>query len=409
MRQIMTGFILLLLATTATARLQIDITGGTTGGAPIAIVPFGTSGGVPEDVAAIIRADLARTGQFAPLAPNQLPAQPSRGTDIQFPQWRGLGTDHMVVGEVVPAPNGGFTVRFQLFDVLRSTQMTGYAYNISSARDLRTAAHQASDAIYEKLTGIKGVFSTRIVYVTSSGDTPQGRNYQLMLADSDGYNEQTVLNSKKPLMSPVWSYDGKQIAYVSFEGNNSEIFIQNLALGNREKIASFNGINSAPAFSPDGKKLALTLSKDGNPEIYLLDLANRSNLQRITNSFAIDTEPTFAPDGRSLVFTSDRSGKPQIYRQQLGSDYRALGQPERVTFEGDYNSRARFSPDGKKLTLVHRYRGQFRIALLTLADNSLRVLTESSLDESPSFAANGTMIIFATEEGGAWDSSGDSD
>ncbi|QEP43149.1 Tol-Pal system beta propeller repeat protein TolB [Ectothiorhodospiraceae bacterium BW-2] len=391
------GVLLLLLTANLEARLQIEITAGVESAVPIAIVPFAATEALPEDIAAIISNDLARSGQFAPLAAAKLPARPSEGSDIEFEQWRTLGVDHIVVGQVSRGGEG-YTVRFQLFDLHRGRQLTGYALPVGSASGLRQAAHQVSDLVYEQLTGIKGVFNTHIIYVTSH-DGAKGRVFELKLADSDGFNEKTILTSSQPLLSPAWSPDGKQIAYVSFEGKRSEVYLQDVARGSREKIAAFEGLNSAPTFSPDGRKLALTLSKDGNAEIYLLDIATKQ-LQRLTRSYAIDTEPAFSPDGRTLVFTSDRGGQPQIYRLRLDGSYRVMGRPERLTFEGSYNASAVFAPDGKQLALVHRYRESFRIALLDIESYALRILTDSSLDESPAFAANGTMIIYATEEGG---------
>jgi TolB protein len=284
-------------------------------------------------------------------------------------------------------------VRFQLFDVYRGEQITGYSIP-TTARDLRATAHQIADIVYETLTGQPGAFATRIAYVTSQRDTDGGERVVLEVADADGYDPQTIVSSTEPLMSPAWSPDGRRIAYVSFEKRQPSVWVQEVFTGRREKIASFKGINGAPAWSPDGRQLALTLSKDGNPDIYVMDLARRS-LRRITDHWAIDTEPAWSPDGRHLVFTSDRGGAPQIYRVAAGG-----GSAERVTFEGGYNARPSYSPDGRQLAVVTRVNGRYRIAVIELQTGAMRVLSDGSLDESPSFAPNGSMIIYATREQG---------
>ncbi len=378
----------------AHAVLTIKITRGIEGALPIAVVPFAWEGGgagAPLDVAAVVAADLRRTGRFAPLPERDLPGRPSDGSQVDFRDWRRLGTENLVVGRLKARPNGDYQVQFQLFDVFRGVQLTGYSIP-SSARNLRTTAHQISDIIYEKLTGDRGAFATRIAYVTQSVGAGGKKRYALEVADSDGYDPKSVLDSAHPILSPAWSPDGKKLAYVSFESGQSAIYVQNLATGTRERVAAFSGINGAPAWSPNGKRLAMSLSRDGNPEIYILDLASR-RLQRLTYNAAIDTEPAWSPDGRSLVFTSDRGGRPQIYRISATG-----GKAKRLTFEGSYNARASFSPDGSRLTLVHGDQGAYRIGLLDLETNSLRVLSDARLDESPSFAPNGTMIIYATKD-----------
>ena len=260
-------------------------------------------------------------------------------------------------------------------------------------KDLRKAGHQISDAIYEKLIGKRGAFDTRVAYITTQ-QKGQDKRYTLRVADSDGHNEKTIFESASPLMSPAWSPDGKRLAYVSFEGRRAGVYIQEVVTGQRERISARPGINGAPAWSPDGKKLALTLSEPGNPEIHVLDL-NTRQLRRLTNNRAIDTDPVWMPDGQSLVFTSDRSGLPQLYRISLFG-----GRAERLSFEGDYNSDADVSADGGKLTMVQGSQGRFRIAVLDLRSGLSRVLTNGRLDESPSFAPNGSMVIYATEDRG---------
>lgn len=387
---------LMLLAVTAEARLTIEISEGVEGAMPIAIVPFGGMGAGRDrpEVAEIVAADLARSGRFAPLDAAKLPDRPHNGKTINFAAWRAAGVENVVVGQVQQEAADKLLVEFQLFDVVRGVQLTGYSIPTTPAR-LRRVAHQISDIVYEKLTGQRGAFNTHVAYVTVEKDGSQERRFRLAVADADGYGEQVILTSKQPLMSPAWSVDGNSLAYVSFEAGRSVVYMQDIASGKREALASFNGLNSAPSWSPDGRHLALTLSRDGNPEIYILDLRSRA-LSRVTNSASIDTEPAWAPDGRSLVFTSDRGGKPQIYRVEL-NNYRPTGRPQRVSFEGLYNARASFSPDGSKLVMINGEGNQFRIAVMELKTGMVRVLTDSRFDESPSFAPNGSMIIYATE------------
>ncbi len=376
------------------ALLTIEITQGAETGTPIAVVPFGwdaSKAALPHDVAAVVDADLARSGRFLTIAKKDFLAAPHHDRDVTFKDWRLLKAEALVIGNIVPAANGKVEVQFRLYDVFREKQLTGYSYAVEPAA-LRRLAHQIADVIHEKLTGEPGAFNTRIAYVTKE-TTPRAGNgvYKLQVADSDGFNAQTVVQTTEPLLSPAWSPDGRQLAYVSFEDKRSKVYLQNIADGKRELVAEHRGINSAPAFSPDGKRLALTLSREGNPEIFVLDIATRA-LKRLTRNPAIDTEPAWSPDGRHLIFTSDRAGKPQIYRMSADG-----GDAERLTFEGDYNARASYSPDGKMLTLVSRQEGLYHIATLRLDTRALQVLTDTSLDESPSFAPNGRLIIYATE------------
>ncbi len=396
-------FLLLLgvaLTYPAHGALTIEVTGGTEGAQPIAIVPFGWdgSGALPTDVAAIVAADLHRSGAFAPLPEGDLISQPHEGPQINFADWRVLGSPNIVVGKVRPSGNG-YMVQFQLFDVFKGTQITGYSI-ASTTRELRRTAHQISDLIYETLTGQPGAFATRIAYVTETQANAKSR-YSLYVADADGYNPIPILHSPAPLMSPSWSPDGKRLAYVSFERRRSEIYIHDIATRQRDLVASSQGLNSAPTWSPDGQRMALVLSKDGNPEIYILNIKNKT-LQRITNNPAIDTEPGWTPDGARLVFTSDRGGKPQIYQVAVSGNGGANGtgsKPQRLTFEGDYNAHGVVSPDGRSLVMVHGQGDRFRIAVQNLSSNDLRILTDTRLDESPSFAPNGAIIVYATEVG----------
>ena len=382
-------------ASAAHAVIKIRITKSIEAKVPIAIVPFGWQhggGSLPVDVAAIVAGDLARSGLFEPIPFESLPSKPVRHDEINFKDWRLLGTGSLVIGNVTPSVDGGYVVEFQLYDVLRSKQVVGFQLT-AGEEAMRRVAHQIADQIFEQLTGVPGVFDTRVAYVTEvAGDGGEAR-YALAVADVDGHNEHVILDSTQPVMSPSWSPDSKKLAYVSFESKRSRIFIQDIATGERESVASFPGINGAPAFSPDGSRLAMTLSKDGNPEIYVMDLGT-GRFRRITENPAIDTEPSWSPDGQSLAFTSDRGGKPQIYRVAATG-----GRPERLTFEGSYNARPIYSPDAAKLALVHRDDGRYRIGLLDLENGALQVLTESELDESPSFAPNGRMILYATADG----------
>ena len=382
-------------ASAAHAVIKIRITKSIEAKVPIAIVPFGWQHGgepLPADVAAIVADDLARSGLFEPIPFESLPSKPVRHDEINFKDWRLLGPGSLVIGNVTPAVDGGYVVEFQLYDVLRSKQVVGFQLT-AGEQAMRRVAHRIADQIFEHLTGVPGAFDTRIAYVTEVAGADGEARYALAVADVDGHNEQVILDSPQPVMSPSWSPDGKRLAYVSFESGRPRIFIQDVASGERDSVASFPGINGAPAFSPDGRHLAMTLSKDGNPEIYVMDLRT-TRLRRITRNAAIDTEPSWSPDGRSLAFTSDRGGKPQIYRVVVEG-----GRPERLTFEGSYNARPVYSPDGAKLALVHRDDGRYRIGLLDLENGALRVLTDSDLDESPSFAPNGRMILYATSDG----------
>ncbi len=391
--------ILLMLpwAFAARADLVIEITQGAEGALPIAVVPFGWTGtgaGAPKyDLGEIVAADLARSGRFKPLSADQMLSKPHRGTDVDFRDWRALRMENLVVGELSPNGVGGYLARFQLFDVYRGEQIAGYSI-ATTARDLRAAAHHIADIIYETLTGERGAFSTRIAYVIAHRQKDGSERLELQVADADGFNPQTILASDEPILSPAWSPDGKKLAYVSFERRKPSVWVQDVLTGRRERVSAFKGINGAPAWSPDGRYLALALSKDGNPDIFVMDLLNKQ-LRPVTRHWAIDTEPAWSPDGQHIVFTSDRGGAPQIYRVAAGG-----GSAERLSFDGGYNARASYSPDGKSLTLVTRVDGQYRIGVMDLKTRGIQALSDGRLDESPSFAPNGSMIIYATRAKG---------
>ncbi len=384
----------MLLPAMAKAELVIEITGGAEAAIPVAVVPFawGGSGSPPEDVARIITENLTRTGQFQALPRSEFIESPTQQSEVRFANWRALGVDNLIVGQVEP-DGDRFRVRFELLDVFTGSRMTGRSFRVG--RDaLRTVSHVISDEIYETLLDRPGAFNTRIAYVAMQ-DRGGERQWRLIIADADSHDPQTILTSSEPLMSPAWSPDGSKLAYVSFESRRSEIYIQNIASGERERIAGGDGINSSPAWSPDGRRLAVALSRGGQTDIYVVDVAS-GDMRRLTDHHSIDTEPTWAPDGRMIYFTSDRAGNPQIFR--IGANG---GTPQRVTFEGSYNASPTISPDGRRMAMVHRTDAGFRIAVKELNDNgSVRVISRGSQDESPSFAPNGAMVLYATRANG---------
>ncbi|MFT5116920.1 MAG: TolB protein [Kiritimatiellia bacterium] len=375
------------------AELTIRITKGVDNPTVISVVPFHYTGQeqLSENVASIISNDLRRSGQFSSLDAGNMLSFPSLPEHVVFRDWRLVGSEYLLIGHITPQ-NSGYQLVFSLFDVVSQKTVLFNQPIVTDADGLRDMAHHVSDVVYETLTGIRGAFSTDMIYVEQQKSLNQ---YRLMRADIDGARPQVLLKSSEPLLSPSWSPDGKSVVYVSFETNRPAIFMQNLLTGKREQLTNFKGLNSAPAWSPDGKKLALVLSKDGNPEIYTLDLQTRK-FARITNHFGIDTEPTWTANGENIIFTSNRGGKPQIYLASVREGY-----PQRLTFEGDYNARARLTPDGKSIVMVHRNKGVFHIATQELTTGKVRVLTtETNLDESPSIAPNGASLIYATKSKG---------
>jgi len=379
----------------AHAQLEIEITGYGDTRTPVAVVPFGWQGNdgeAPFDVSALIGADLHRSGRFDPIDRDSMLQQPTEGVDVDFDDWSVLGVEAVIIGSIEQTGENAYKVQFRLFDVYRREQLLGYSMPASRGT-MRRVAHRAADMIYEKLTGIPGVFGTKVTYVTAKGEGPS-RIFTLIVSDVDGENEHVIMESGDPIMSPAWSPDSRRLAYVSFEGNASTIFVQTLRTGNRIKVSSRPGINGSPAFSPDGRKLVMTLGGlDGNLDINVLDLSTRE-VTRLTSNVAIDTEGTWSPDGKTIFFTSDRSGGPQVYKVSASG-----GTPERVTFEGSYNARPRLSPNGEKLALVHLDRGNYRIAVLDLINGELLVLSAGRQDESPSFAPNSDSLIYATRQG----------
>lgn len=380
------------LITQAHAVLTIEITSGSEGAQPIAIVPFKWIGkGVrPASLQNIIAADLQRSGQFSPLPDKDLISQPHKGADVNYKTWRALNIGYLVVGNIQALADESYQVQFQLLDVFKGRQLAGYSIR-SLNSGLRRTAHHISDIIYKTITGEEGAFNTHISYITVTRDDKNKKRYQLAIADADGYNEKIIYSSSQPLMSPSWSPDGTRLAYVSFLSGRPEIYVQNIFSAKKEKLASFKGLNNAPRWSPDGRYLALTLSKDGNPEIYVMNVNSRK-LTRITRSYAIDTEPEWLPNSDGLIFTSDRGGSPQLYEIKLNRD-RPVNRAKRITFEGDYNARSSVSSDGKYIAMVHRTQGKFRIAVLEKDTQHFRVLTDGTLDESPSFAQIGRAHV----------------
>jgi len=384
---------LMLSSVASASELVIEITSGVDNPVPVAVVPFAWAGNkaLPEDVANVVESDLERSGQFKALKRAAMLSFPSTEETVYYRDWRYLGTEYLVIGQVLPTEKG-FRVEYQLFDINKQKVMKSGAF-VGGRKDLRALSHGVSDAIYEALTGLRGAFRTRVAYVAADKKVNPSY-YQLLVADADGHNPKEILKSSQPIMSPSWSRDATKIAYVSFESNRPAIYIQNVLTRERQKIKSFKGLNGAPAWSPDGKKLALVLSKDGNAEIYVLNLET-GKLQRITKHYGIDTEPSWTVDGKSIIFTSDRGGKPQIYQVELATKW-----VERLTFEGDYNARGSLTYDGRFLVLVSRHDDRFHIAVQDLQRGTMSTLTQSTLDESPSVAPNGSMVLYATESNG---------
>ena len=387
--------LLLGFATAAAAQLSIEVTGAGAQRIPIAVAPFAGEGALAASGAAgaqtitgIIRADLERSGLFRTLEVPVLNPPLTEAAPVNFAEWRARLADAVVLGSVAARTDGRFEVRFKLFDAVKGADLSGVAYTLSREQ-MRLTAHRIADFVYEKLTGERGVFSTRIAFVVK-----RGNRYELQIADADGAGEETALASFELIISPAWSPDGRRLAYVSFEAKKPVVYVHSLADGKRQVTANFKGSNSAPAWSPDGQRLAVSLSRDGGSQIYTIN-PDGSNVRRLAQSGGIDTEPVYAPDGRTLYFTSDRGGSPQIYRMPANG-----GEAQRVTFDGSYNVSPRISPDGRTLAFITRTNGKFQVATMDLATRQVQILTDSDKDESPSFAPNGRTILLATVNAG---------
>jgi len=368
------------------AQFRVEVTGVGLTQLPIAIAPFRGDAEAPQKIAAIVQADLERSGQFRAVDAAGAPLDETSRPDVS--PWRQKGADSLAVGSVSRLADGRYDVRYRLWDVVRGQDLGGQSFVVTSG-DLRLAAHRIADAIYEKLTGEKGVFSTRIAYVTKAGN-----RFNLWVADADGENAQSALASPEPIISPAWSANGGQLAYVSFESRKPVVYVHDVASGRRRLIANFRGSNSAPAWSPDGRTLAVTLTRDGGSQLYTIS-AEGGEPRRLTQSSSIDTEPLYSADGRTIYFVSDRGGAPQIYRMPSTG-----GDPQRVTFTGSYNISPALSPDGRWLAYISRISGAFKLQVMELASGNVQSVTDSTADESPSFAPNSRLIVYATRQGG---------
>ncbi|WJG08106.1 Tol-Pal system beta propeller repeat protein TolB [Aliiglaciecola sp. LCG003] len=409
--RVLASCMLLSFSAVSSASLEIYITEGVNFARPVGIVPFHLSPGtvLPSSIHEVVAADLTRSGKFFAIAQDKLPQAPNSDADMDYGRWVEAGAEAVLIGHIEQQGTDQFKVSLQLVDVLRGQITGGRTQALSdgklvASRDhildewnmvirgdqFRQYAHRISDIVYEKLTGEKGAFLTQIAYVIVRDAATESKPFQLVVADYDGENETVLLRSNEPLMSPTWSPNGRQLAYVSFEQKKPQIYIQDIYTSSRTLVTDFPGINGAPAFSPDGKQLAMVLSKDGNPEIYIMDIASKQ-LRQITRNRAIDTEPSWSPDGKHLIFSSERGGKPQIYRVNLAS-----GKTRRVTFEGDMNLGGTYTPDGSQMVMVNRTRGNYHISKQGIDSGNMLVLTKTFLDESPSIAPNGSMIIYST-------------
>ncbi len=377
------GLWLLAHATLSMATLNIEIIGAGEHQIPIAIVPFGGDDKLAQSINEVVTGDLRRSGLFRLVDPTG--KSPHEPAEVNYADWQVRGAEALAIGTVAAQPNGRIEARFRLLDVVKQAELAGQAVS-ASENQMRAIGHRIADLIYEKLTGDRGVFSTRIAYVNR-----QGKKFSLIVADSDGHNEQAVLTQNEPIMSPAWSPDGSHLAYVSFENGHAAVYVQSLYTNQRMAVADFRGSNSAPAWSPDGKQLAVVLTRDGSSQIYLIR-PDGGDLRRITFSGAIDTEPNFSPDGQYLLFTSDRGGSAQIYRMPVNG-----GPAQRMTFDEGTNFSPRHSPDGKSFLFAHLINGRFYVTVQDFQTKQMTSLTEGGWEKKPSFAPNGKIILFASE------------
>jgi TolB protein len=386
MNKFLSGLFLGLLSFSAVAQFRVEVSGVGLTQIPVAVASFRGDDAAPQKIGSIVRADLERSGQFRIVEAGNAPIDELARPDVSL--WRQNGADALVTGSISRLADGRFDIRFRLWDVVKGQDL-GWKSYVATPGELRLVAHRVADFVYEKLTGDVGVFSTRIAYVTKAG-----QSYSLWVADADGENAQSALNSPEPIISPSWSPNGAQLAYVSFESRKPVIFVHDVASGKRRLVANFKGSNSAPAWSPDGKTLAATLSRDGGSQLFLIDAAGGGEPRRLAQSSSIDTEPTFTADGKTIYFVSDRGGAPQVYRVSASG-----GTPERVTFNGSYNISPALSPDGKTLAYTSRVGSGFKLQVMDLASGNATAITETTADESPSFAPNGKLIVYATRQG----------
>lgn len=392
MRFIITLLAIGLFSMTARAELVIEITRGVENPIKIAIVPFRikSTGAFEVDIARLIESNLERSGQFMRIRRDSMLSLPGPDDQMYYRDWRAIDSEYVVLGSIEEESNN-LLVRFGLHDIYGERILFAERIPATEA-SLRDIGHYISDRIYEALTGMKGIFSTRLLYVSAERKSEKDQIFKLVMSDADGGRPRTIFQSSEPILSPSWSPDGSRVTYMSFRGKRSGIYVQTLASGAVQQVTNFSGLNSAPSFSPDGRKLVMTLSKDGNPELYIANLRT-GELDRMTNHFGIDTEASWSPDGSSILFTSSRGGKPQLYMLNIVDKV-----VKRVTFDGDYNSNGAFTPDGESIVFVHRSNKQFHIAKMNLKTRQLQILTETDLDESPSVAPNGTMLIYATSD-----------
>jgi len=377
------------------AELTIEITKGSDSALPIAIVPFANKGGaaLPHDIARIVANDLQRSGVFDTLSTSSMLSLPESYSQILFRDWRMLAQNYVLVGNInYSNSTKKYQIVYELIDVNSQKRLLGEKVS-STAKGLRKIAHYISDNVYEKITGVRGAFSTKIAYITRKQLTKNKRSYRLQVSDADGKNGVTLFQSTEPMLEPAWSNDGQHIAYVSFDTGRPAIYIQHVKSAQQKRLMSHKGINSSPMWSPDDSSLLITLSKDGNAEIYRYDLSS-GKLQRLTNHYGIDTEGSWSQDGKNIVFTSDRSSRPQVYRMSLSDLV-----PERLTFEGKNNARPRYSRDGESIYYVHKSNRGYNIASIDIESGDQQILTSTTLDESPSLAPNGRMIIYSTLRG----------